>query len=75
MLEIVKSNSETSNNNTSLIIAALAINITKLVATALAILVAATPLKLTAFTVLVIATPLKRNAYKATKSRAISNTS
>jgi hypothetical protein len=50
MLEIVKLNSETSNNSTSLVAAALAISIAKLVATAFAILVIATPLKLVSHT-------------------------
>jgi hypothetical protein len=46
MLKIAKLNGETSNNSISLIAIALAINIARLVATTLAILVAATPLSL-----------------------------
>jgi hypothetical protein len=69
MLEIAKSNSKTSNNSIKLAVAMLAINIAKLVATALAIPIAATPPKLTT------TTPLKRSAYKATGSRVASSTS
>ena len=75
MLEIAKSNSETSNNNTSLAAATLAINIAKLAAAAFAIPIAATPLKLTAFIVPIIATPLRRSACKAIGGRAASNAS
>ena len=66
MLEIAKSNSETSNNSTRLIAVTLTINIAKLVATTLAIPIIATPLKLTTLAIPIIATPFKRNAYKAT---------
>jgi hypothetical protein len=69
MLEIAKSNSETSNNNIRLVAAMLAINIAKLVATAFIIPVIATPLKLIAIT------PLKRNAYKVIRSCAASSAS
>jgi len=66
MLEIAKLNGETSNNSIKLAAATLAISITKLVATAFAVLVIAAPLKLTAFIVPIIATPFKRSAYKVT---------
>ena len=75
MLEIAKSNGETSNNNTSLAVITLAISIAKLVATAFIIPIIATLFKLTTFVILVIAAPLKRNAYKAIKSRIASNAS
>jgi hypothetical protein len=58
MLKIAKLNGETSNNSISLIAIALAINIARLVATTLAILVAATPFKLIALIILIIVTPL-----------------
>jgi hypothetical protein len=61
MLEIAKSNGETSNNNTSLAVITLAISIAKLAAIALIIPI--------------IAAPLRRNAYKAIKSRIASNAS
>jgi hypothetical protein len=61
MLEIAKSNSETSNNSARLAVAMLAISIAKLVAITLAILV--------------IATPLKRSAYKAIRGCATSSAS
>jgi hypothetical protein len=69
MLEIIKSNGETSNNSTKLAAAILIINIAKLVATALIIPIAATPPKLTTIT------PLKRSAYKAIRGRAASSAS
>jgi hypothetical protein len=69
MLEIAKLNSEISNNNIKLVIAILAINIARLVATTFAILVIAAPLKL------ITTTPFKRSAYKAIKGYATSNTS
>ena len=68
MLEIAKSNSETSNNSIKLVAAILAINIAKLVAIALAIPVIATPPKLAAAT-------LRRGAYKAAGGRAASSAS
>jgi hypothetical protein len=70
MLEIEKSNSETSNNSISLVVVALIINIIKLAATTLAILIVATPLKLITFAIPIIATPLKRNAYKVVRGCA-----
>jgi len=75
MLEIAKSNGETSNNSIRLAAATLAISIARLIAAALAVPVAATPLKLIAFAILVIAIPFKRNACKAIRSRAASGTS
>jgi hypothetical protein len=69
MLEIAKSNSETSNNSIKLVAAILAINIAKLAAIALVILVIATPLKLATIA------PLKRSAYKAIRGCAASNAS
>ena len=69
MLEIAKSNSETSNNNIRLVAATLIVSIAKLAATALAIPVAATPLKLTTIA------PPRHSACKATGSRAASSTS
>jgi hypothetical protein len=75
MLEIAKSNSETSNNSTKLAIATLAISITRLAATAFVILIIVTPLKLATLAILIIATPLKCNAYKAIRGCAASNTS
>jgi hypothetical protein len=75
MLEIAKSNSETSNNSIRLAAATLIISIAKLVIAAFAILVIATPFKLIAFIILVIAAPLKRSAYKAIRSRAASGAS
>jgi hypothetical protein len=75
MLEIAKSNSETSNNSIRLAAVTPAINIARLVAAALAILIAAAPFKLTTLVILIIATPLKRNAYKAIRGRAASSVS
>jgi hypothetical protein len=75
MLEIAKSNSKTSNNSIKLAAAMLAINIAKLVATTLAILVIATLFKLTTLAILVIAAPFKRNSYKAIRGRAVSSAS
>jgi hypothetical protein len=69
MLEIAKSNSETNNNSIRLAATMLAINIAKLAAAALAILVIATPLKL------ITITPLKRSAYKAIRGCVASSTS
>jgi hypothetical protein len=69
MLEIAKSNSETSNNSIRLVTAMLIISIAKLVATAFAIPVIATPLKL------IIAAPLRRSAYKAIRGCAASSAS
>jgi phosphoribosylcarboxyaminoimidazole (NCAIR) mutase len=69
MLEIAKSNSETSNNSIRLAVAMLAINIAKLVATDLTIPVIAIPFKLTT------TTPLKRSACKAARDCATSNAS
>jgi hypothetical protein len=67
MLEIAKSNSETSNNSAKLAVAILAISIAKLVATAFAVLVIAIPLKLA------ITTPFRRSAYKAIRGCAASS--
>ena len=75
MLEIVKSNSKTSNNSASLVIVTLAINIIRLAIATLAILVIATPLKLTTLTIPVIAAPLKHNTRKAARGCVASNTS
>jgi hypothetical protein len=75
MLEIAKSNSETSNNSIRLVAATLIISIAKPVIAAFASLVIATPFKLIAFIILVIAAPLKRSAYKAIRSRAASGAS
>jgi hypothetical protein len=75
MLEIAESNSETSNNSISLVVAALAISVAKLVAAALAILVIATPFKLATFIVLIIVAPFKRGAYKAIRGCAASGAS
>ena len=61
MLEIIKSNGETSNNSTKLAAVILIINIAKLAAIALAIPV--------------IVAPLKRSACKATRGRAASKAS
>jgi hypothetical protein len=69
MLEIAKSNGETSNNNARLAAAMLTISIARLAATALIVPVIAAPLKLT------IAAPFKRSAYKAARGRAASNAS
>ena len=69
MLEIAKSNSETSNNSVKLAAAMLAISIAKLAATAFAVLVIATPLKLATITL------FKRGAYKAIRGCAASSTS
>ena len=52
MLEIAELNGETSNNSASLVAATLIINIAKLAATALSILVIATPFKLTTLIIL-----------------------
>jgi hypothetical protein len=72
MLKIVKSNSKTSNNNTSLAVAILTINIAKLAAITLIILVIATLLKLITP---IIAAPLKCSAYKAARGRASNSAS
>jgi hypothetical protein len=69
MLEIAKSNSKTSNNSIRLAVAMLAINIAKLAAITLVILIIATPLKL------ITITPFKHSAYKAIRGRAASNAS
>jgi hypothetical protein len=69
MLKIAKSNSKTRNNSKRLVIAALIINIAKLVAITLAIPVIATPLKLATIA------PFKHSAYKVIRGRAASNTS
>jgi hypothetical protein len=53
----------------------LAINITKLAATTLTILIIATPFKLITLIILVIATLLKRNTYKAIRGYAASSAS
>ena len=75
MLKIAKSNSKTSNNSIRLAAAALAVNIARLIATTLAITVAATPLKLITLVVPIIALPLKRGACKVAGGRAASGTS
>ena len=75
ILEIIKLNSETSNNSVRLVVVILIINIAKLVAATLAILIIATPFKLITFTILVIATPFKYNAYKAIRGYAANNAS
>ena len=75
MLEIAESNSKIGNNSARLIIATLIINIAKLVAITLIILIIATSLKLITLIILIIATPLKRNTYKAIRSCAASNAS
>ena len=75
MLEIAKSNSKTSNNSIKLAAAMLAINIAKLVATTLAILVIAILLKLTTLVIFVIVAPLKRGACKVARGRAASGAS
>jgi uncharacterized membrane protein YccF (DUF307 family) len=67
MLEIVKLNSKTSNNNIRLVIIMLVISIAKLVAAAFAVSILAIPFKLATFVVLIIATPFKRSAYKAAR--------
>jgi hypothetical protein len=69
MLEIAKSNGETSDNSIKLAAAVLAIGVAKLAAAALAIPVTATPLRP------ITATPLKRGAYKAAGGRAASGAS
>jgi hypothetical protein len=75
MLEIAKSNSKTSNNSARLVAAILAINIARLAATALVILIIAAPFKLTTLVILVIAAPLKRNACKAIRGCVASGAS
>jgi hypothetical protein len=75
MLEIIKSNSKTSNNNASLAVTMLTINITRLAAITLAVFIIATPLKLTTFIVLIIAAPFKRNTYKVIRGCAASSAS
>jgi hypothetical protein len=75
MLEIAELNGETSNNSAKLVVAALAISVTRLAAAALAILIAAAFLKLIAFAVLIIAAPLKRNACKVAGGRVASSAS
>jgi hypothetical protein len=69
MLEIAKSNGETSNNSIKLVAAMLAISVARLAAAALVILVIIAPLKLTTIT------PLKRSAYKAAEGRAANSAS
>jgi hypothetical protein len=69
MLEIAKSNSETSNNSVKLAAATLIVNIARLAAAAFAIPVIVAPFKL------ITITPLKRSAYKAIRSYAASSTS
>jgi len=75
MLEIAKSNGETSNNSVKLAAAIFVISIARLAAATLEVLVVATPLKLIALIVLIIATPFKRSAYKSARGRAASSTS
>jgi hypothetical protein len=75
MLEIAKSNGKTSNNSIRLVAATLAINIAKLAATTLIVLVIATPFKLTTLVILIIAAPLKHNTYKAIRGCVASSTS
>jgi hypothetical protein len=75
MLEIVKSNSETSNNSIRLIAVALIISIARLAAIALIILIIATPFKLTTLAILIIATLFKRNTCKVARGRAASSAS
>jgi hypothetical protein len=75
MLEIAKSNSETSNNSIRLVAVALVISIAKLVATTLIILVIAAPFKLATLAILVAIAPLKCNAYKAARGRVASSAS
>jgi len=73
MLEIAKSNSETSNNSARLAAVTLAINIARLAAAALIILVIAAFFKRATLIVLIIATPLKRGAYKVAGRRGSNN--
>jgi hypothetical protein len=73
MLKIVKLNSKTSNNSARLVVSALIINIAKLVAITLLILIIATPFKLAVFTVSIAAAPFKYKAYKAIRSCIASN--
>ena len=75
MLKIAESNNKTSNNSIRLIAATLAISVTRLVATTLAIPIIATPLKLTTLAIPIIATPFKCNAYKAIRGRAANSAS
>jgi hypothetical protein len=75
MLKIAKSNSKTSNNSIRLAAAALAVNIARLIATTLAITVAATPLKLITLAIPIIATPFKCNACKAIRDCAANSAS
>jgi hypothetical protein len=75
MLEIAKSNSETSNNSARLAAITLAISVARLAATALVVLITAAPLKLTTLTIPIAVAPLKRSAYKATRGRAASSAS
>jgi hypothetical protein len=69
MLEIAKSNGETSNNSVRLAAAVLAISVARLAAAALIVPVAAAPLKL-ATTI-----PLRRGACKAAGGCAASSAS
>jgi hypothetical protein len=70
MLEIAESNGETSNNSARLAAATLAISVTRLVATALAIPVIATPFKLVALAIPIAAAPLVTSAsFRAWKGR------
>jgi hypothetical protein len=75
MLEIVKSNSETSNNSARLAAAALVISIARLAATAFIIPIAAASPKLAALAVLVVTAPLKRSACKVAGGCAASSAS
>jgi hypothetical protein len=75
MLEIAKLNGETSNNSVKLAVAALVISITRLVAIAFIVLVAAIPLKLTTLAIPIIVAPFKRSAYKAIRGYAASSAS
>jgi len=75
MLEIAKSNGETSNNSVKLAAAIFVISIARLAAATLEVLVVATPLKLITLVVPIIALPLKRGACKVAGGRAASGTS
>jgi hypothetical protein len=75
MLKIAESNNKTSNNSIRLVAATLAISVTRLVATTLAIPIIVTPLKLITLIIPIIAAPFKRNAYKAIRGYIANNTS
>ena len=75
MLEIAKSNGETSNNSVKLAAAIFVISIARLAAATLEVLVVATPLNLITLVVPIIALPLKRGACKVAGGRAASGTS